>query len=49
MVAGLRPEACNFVKKEALTQKFSCEFYEISMNTFLTEHLRVTISGFIMN
>ena len=28
------PEACNFVKKEALTQLFSCEFCEISKNTF---------------
>ena len=29
-VAGLRP----FIKKEALAQVFSCEFYEISENTF---------------
>ena len=27
-------EACNFVKKEALAQAFSCEFCEISKNTF---------------
>ena len=26
--------ACNFIKKEALTQVFSCEFCEISKNTF---------------
>ena len=26
--------ACNFIKKETLTQVFSCEFYEISKNTF---------------
>ena len=26
--------ACNFIKKEALAQVFSCEFYEISKNTF---------------
>ena len=26
--------ACNFVKKEALAQVFSCEFCEISQNTF---------------
>ena len=26
---------------------FPCEFYEISKNTFLTEHLWVTASGFI--
>ena len=28
------PEACNFIKIEALTQVFSCEFCEISKNTF---------------
>ena len=27
-------EACNFIKKEALAQVFSCEFCEISKNTF---------------
>ena len=27
-------EACNFIKKETLAQVFSCEFYEISKNTF---------------
>ena len=26
--------ACNFIKKEILTQAFSCEFCEISKNTF---------------
>ena len=26
--------ACNFIKKESLTQVFSCEFCEISKNTF---------------
>ena len=30
-VAG---EACNFIKKETLVQLFSCEFCEISKNTF---------------
>ena len=34
-VAGLR----NFIKKESLSQVFSCEFYKISTNTFFTEHL----------
>ena len=29
-----RPEACNFIKKENLAQAFSCEFYEISKNSF---------------
>ena len=29
----------NFMEKETLAQVFSCEFGEISKNTFLTEHL----------
>ena len=29
-----RAEACNFIKKETLAQVFSCEFCEISKNTF---------------
>ena len=33
------PQTCNFIKKEALAQVFSCEFYEISKNTFFAEHL----------
>ena len=36
--------ACNFIKKETLTQVFSCEFCEISKNTFFKEHLRMTAS-----
>ena len=36
------PEACNFVKKETLTQVLSYEFYEFFKNTVFTEHLRVT-------
>ena len=40
------PEACNFIKKESLTQVISCEFCKISQNTFFTEHLRVTASVF---
>ena len=32
-------QACNFIKKETLAQVFSCEFCEISRNTFPTEHL----------
>ena len=39
-----RPQACNFIKKETLAQVFSCEFCEISNNTFFTEHLCVTAS-----
>ena len=34
----------SFFKKEILAQAFSCEFYEISKNTFLTEHLGTTAS-----
>ena len=33
-------------KKETLAQAFSCEFSEISKNTFFTEHLRTTASAF---
>ena len=40
----LRPEACNFIKKETLAQVFPCEFYEISKNTFFIEHLWTTAS-----
>ena len=29
-----------FIKKETLAHVFSCEFCEISKNTFFTEHLR---------
>ena len=36
--------ACNFIKKEALAQVFSCEFCKISKNIFFTEHLRTTAS-----
>ena len=31
---NLRPKACSFNKKETLAQMFSCEFCEISKNTF---------------
>ena len=37
-------QACNFIKKESLAQVFSCEFCEISKNTFFTEHVRTTAS-----
>ena len=36
-------EACNFIKKE-IWHRFSREFYEISKNTFFTEHFRTTAS-----
>ena len=35
----LQVEACNFIRKETLTQVFSCKFCEIFKNTFCTEHL----------
>ena len=38
-------EACNFIKKETLARVFSCEFCEISKNTFFTEHLYRTASS----
>ena len=34
----------SFIKKEALAQVFSCEFCQISKNTFFTEHLWATAS-----
>ena len=37
------------LKKEALAQVFSCEFCEISKNTFFSEHLQTTASVSISN
>ena len=37
--------ACNVIKKETLSQAFSCEFCKISKNNFFTEHFRPTASG----
>ena len=37
--------ACNFIKKETLTQAFSCEFCEISNNTFSYRTPLVAASG----
>ena len=39
-----RSQACNFIKKEALTQVFSCQFCEISKNTFSYRTPPVTAS-----
>ena len=39
-----RPEVCNFIKKETLTQVFSCEICQISKNIIFTEHLLATAS-----
>ena len=33
-------ETCSFIKKRTLAQVFSCEFCEISKNSFFTEYLR---------
>ena len=41
----MKPEACNFIKKETLAQVFSCEFYEISKNNFFTEQLWTNASA----
>ena len=38
LVQSSRPEDCNVIKK-TLAQVFSCEFSEISNNTFFKEHL----------
>ena len=40
-------QACNFIKKEALAYLFSCEFCEISKNTFFTKHFWTTASKFV--
>ena len=39
-----KPEACNVIKNKTLAQVFSCDFCEISKNTFFTEHLWTTAS-----
>ena len=44
---GAEAEAFNFIKKETLAQLFSCEFCEISKNTFFTEHFWATASGIL--
>ena len=41
--------ACNLIKKETLAQVCSCEFCEISKNTFFTEHLRAAASKYDEN
>ena len=43
--ASLRP--ATLLKKETLAQVFSCEFCEISRNTFYTEHLWTTASAYV--
>ena len=41
--------ACNFTKKETLTQVFSCDFCEISVNTFSQRTPPVVASGHLTN
>ena len=43
-VVGLRPENCNFIKKETQAQVLSWEICEIFKNLILTEHLLTTAS-----
>ena len=43
-VAGLSQQ----LKKETLAQMFSCEFCDISKNTFFTEHFWKTASEYIV-
>ena len=33
-------KACNFIKKRLQHRTFSCEYWEISKNTYFEEHLR---------
>ena len=40
-----RPQACSFIKNEILPQVFSCEFCEISKNTFSNRTPPVATSG----
>ena len=46
-VASLRP--ATLLKKKTPAEVFSCEFCEISKNTFFTEHLRTTASHPLLN
>ena len=39
--------SCNFIKKETLAKLFSCEFYEITKNTFFYRTPLVAASGCI--
>ena len=41
--------ACNFIKKKALAQVFSCEFCEIYKNTFYYRTPLVAASGVLIN
>ena len=39
MALLIQSQACNFIKKKTLAQVFSCEFCEISKNTYFIEQL----------
>ena len=45
----LQAAGCNFIEKETLAQVFSCEFCEISKNTFFAEHFRATTAAMIQS
>ena len=48
-LANHRPGACNFIKKEALAQVFSCEFCKIYKNIFYYRTPLVAASGVLRN
>ena len=48
-VADLKPEACNFIKKETVAQVFSCEFCEIYKNIFYYRTPLLAASGVVIN
>ena len=43
-VAGLRPKACNFIKRETLAQVLFCELWEICKNIFFYRTPPVAVS-----
>ena len=44
-LSKFRPQTCNFIKKKILVQVFSCEFFEISKNTYSYRTPPVAASG----
>ena len=42
LLLQLQVSMSNFIKKEILTQVFSCEFSKVSQNKFFTKHLQPT-------
>ena len=48
-VVQLRPQACNFIKKETPAEVFSCEFCETSKNNFSYRAPPVGTSGFMLH